>query len=94
MYFITAICKDRDNENSIRCFGYFNLALDAINAVLQNRGDIQECLYNHVVIEKIGEGIHTDPDSELWFEWDYDELKWLPINKPEWSNNIVNWSIG
>lgn len=94
MYFITAICNDNRSDyfRSARCFGYYKLALDAVQAVLENRGDMEESLYTHIVIERVGEGIHPIPDSEIWYMWQ--DEKWQQIPKPEWSKGTINWCIG
>jgi hypothetical protein len=96
MYFITAICNDSRSDyfRDTRCFGYYNTALEATTAVIENRGDLHECLYDYVVVEKIGEGIHAIPDTEFWFRWNEDMEAFNICEKPEWSNNIVNWAIG
>jgi hypothetical protein len=96
MYFITAIYRETTlgEYRESRCFGYYELALDAIRAVVGNRGDIQESLYNYAVIEKLGEGIHPSPDKEVWFEWDEDDNSWSPTDKPDWSKGITNWCLG
>jgi len=98
MYFITAICNDSRSDyfRNTRCFGYYKLALDSIKAVTENRGDMNECLYDYIVIEKIDEGIHTSPSNEIWFKWDeFDkDSRWIVTDKPAWSQGYINWSIG
>lgn len=70
MYFITSIYEPHkysiNQLHSDRCFGYYDTELKAKEAVRQNRGEMQECLYNFLVIEKIGQGIHAMAEVVQW----------------------------
>jgi hypothetical protein len=94
MYFITSIFKPepprRDGCN--RCFGYYLLEKDARRSVYLNRGNMQESLYNFIVIEKIGQGIHAMAEAVQWYEWRHN--KWTEITPPEFSVGICNYAIG
>lgn len=96
MYFITAICNDSRSDyfRDRRCFGYYALALDAIKAVTENRGDMHECLYDYLVIERVPQGIHAMPESEIWFRWNDEQNTFVVTEKPDWSQGYINWSIG
>ena len=59
---------------------------------MENRGDMHECLYDYIVIEKVGEGIHPIPNQEIWFAWK--DEGWQQTDKPEWSKGYIGWSIG
>jgi len=94
-YFITSIYdapglfvhrKDR------RTFGYFQSLDEAFKSVEENRCNMQECLYNYLVIEGIKEGIHPLVEKEHWYEWT--DNKWMPCNKPEFLKSIINFALG
>ena len=96
MYFITSIYKpERFSENQLqsnRCFGYYDTEFKAKEAVHQNRGQMQECLYNFLVIERIGQGIHRMSEAIQWYEWRDD--KWTEISPPKFSVGVINYAIG
>lgn len=76
-----------------RTFGFFFNEKSAIDAVLNNKGNLEEYLYNYLVIEKLSEGIHPRVISEIWFQWITD--RWIPIpQKPDYLKQYVNFSLG
>lgn len=97
-YFITAIAYYPDEPRYdkpykvTRTFGHYHTQIDAEIAVDENRCDMHECLYNFIVVEEIGYGIHYLGDNQAWFEWKED--KWQRTNKPTWAEGILNWAIG
>jgi hypothetical protein len=97
MYFLTTIIapKRGDEENHAfdsRTFGYFVRFPDAVAAAETNRGEMNETIYNYLVIEKIGGGIHSFTESEFWYKWA--KNKWISCQKPKWSEGMTNWAIG
>ena len=95
IYTITATYRSpEDRREETRCFGYYIDLADAINAVEQNKCDMHECLYNFIVIEKIGEGIHAMATDIKWYAWNDDKYSWEYTPKPDWSIGICNYSIG
>ena len=92
-YFITAIpyYPNESQHLNSRCFGYYPTLDGVVEAALQNRCNMHESLYNYLVIEEIGYGIHPDPIERKWFEW---LDKWVECEKPEWTIGITNWAIG
>jgi hypothetical protein len=98
MWFITSIYLEapKDNESPARAethrtFGYFSNAKEACQAVAENRCNMHECLYNYLVVENIGEGIHPLAEEEIWYKW---QDKWVPCSKPEALVGIINWALG
>ncbi len=99
MYFLTAMHVSSEAgfegvQNDDRCFGYYSDKQDAMQAADVNAADMHECLYNFLLIEKIPEGIHARAEEEVWYAWDDGLSGWVHTEKPAWSNNIINWSIG
>ena len=103
MYFITALTGLNFLYDS-RCFGYYLNKEEAITAVQENRCDLNEGIYNYIVIEKIGKGIHSITEEETWFEWfqtgEYlGEGHWEQIAKPQdtehsETEHFINYAIG
>lgn len=111
MFFVTAFFirpddspkpTDRyDPDGDHRCFGYFADKKKAIEAVEGNWGDMHECLYNHLVIEEIPEGIHAMPKNvlehkhERWYSWqgDSDTGKWTRCLRPIKFKQIIMFSL-
>jgi hypothetical protein len=68
-----------------RTFGYYFQYTDALNAIELNQCDMQEYLYQYLVLEKIGEGIHPFVIDEQWFTWNKKSKMW------ETCQNHQNW---
>ncbi|KLU61109.1 hypothetical protein CEB3_c26790 [Peptococcaceae bacterium CEB3] len=68
MYFITGLTT-LDPSHKSRCLGYYRDKQEALSAVNENRGGFDQGIYNYLVIEKIGEGIHAIVEEETWFRW-------------------------
>jgi len=102
IYLITSIFRDPHEfrKGHTRTFGYYKALLDAINAVENNYGDMQECLYNYIVIEELHEGIHSLVEKEYWYNWvgerslSENSGKWVLCEKPDWAAGTINWGIG
>lgn len=85
IYTVTAITKEGGRS---RCFGYYFGQQKAYEAALGNYGGMDECLYDYLVIEKIGPGIHAIVDSEqvFWFKWLHEkgfDGCWIACKKPQ-----------
>jgi len=66
--------------------------MDALKAVNSNRGNMEECLYDMLVVECITEGIHPDVLVEMWYMWT--DSFWTATRKPKEFEGIVNWALG
>ena len=82
-------------EKFTRTFGYYSGYQKALKAVEANTGNMCECLYNYLVMEKIGEGVHAIADDDVtWFKWNAKKNGWVPCARPEWAKGIINWALG
>lgn len=87
-------------RQSPRCFGFYYFLPFAEQAVKENRGDMEECHYSYIVIEKIGAGIHAHATDIKWYKWTYnkenfdDEPFWEQCERPkgEQFDGIVNFN--
>lgn len=113
-FFVTAIAyypndpeKKYDKPyKQTHTFGHFPTVEEAQEAVKQNYGGMDECLYNFLVIEEVAYGIYgriitADPDEpskgEWWYKWEHpdgQEGRWVPMDKPEWSFGLIGWGMG
>ncbi len=75
-----------------RTFGYHIGYEKALKAVRENHGSMHECLYEYLVMECIGEGVHALCEKEEWFKWK--DRRWMPCRKPWWAKGMVNWALG
>lgn len=80
-------------------FGYFETKQQALNAVLSSGDCLHEMLYQYLVIEEIGPGIHPIPakwdgSNQLWFEWNEPLNKWDAIEKPPATKHIILFALG
>lgn len=100
IWFITALTinnKKTKGESLVgtsRVFGFFEEHVKALRAVVNDTGNMHECLYSHIVLEGIYEGIHPEVVAEEWFEWDQLNGCWRSCDKPKELEHIVNFSIG
>jgi len=103
-WFLTSIAPKEDlvppKKNRCRAsrtFGFFNTYTEAYGAVMTNMGNMQECLYEYLVLEYIEPGIHPDVHVEQWFVWNRNARGWDLVGdgiKPEEFVGIVNWALG
>jgi len=77
-----------------RVFGWFKDLKRAKKAVETNECDMEECLYNYIIIEEMKPGIHCHVIKEHWYKWNVRKRKWLPILKPKKLAGIINFTIG
>lgn len=78
----TSLDDKINSTDSRRCIGYYENKSDAIRAVIDNKGEMHECLYNYIVIEEIPSGVWASTISETWYEWNFPEKRWEKIDKP------------
>lgn len=91
MYFITSIVSDEKFRHK-RTFGYALDLSTATDYVDCNAGNMQECLYDYLLIEKIGPGICSEAEQIAWYKWEYPH--WVKCKRPIEFSHVVNWSIG
>lgn len=77
---------------STRTFGFYKEYSDALSAVLTNRCNMHEGLYEYLIMEKMKEGIHPLAEEENWFKWKNN--KWVSCRKPSKFSGIINWALG
>lgn len=84
-FFLTALCLDMGELSSSRCFGFYPDEDEARDAVTENRGNMQESLYTHLVIETLTPGIHPDAREVAWYRWEEPEGepgRWVESHRP------------
>lgn len=93
MFFVTVVETVDGQYSSSRCWGYYHELEDAKKAVLENHTDIHECCYDWAVIEEVPYGVLPIGTKEIvWYHWEDDAYR--EVEKPKFSERIVNWSIG
>jgi hypothetical protein len=95
-WFITAIYSNIRSKNDIRCFGFFNNYNDAYDAIVNNKGDLHEALYEYLVVEYIEQGIHPEIIIEKWWAWNMNMNEWIELEKRpfEFEKYGSNWALG
>jgi hypothetical protein len=99
-WFITAIESQKEGVSNAeyftkhppRTFGFYAEYSDAVVAILANTMNMHECIYDYIVLEKIGEGIHPQTEEEYWFKWN--GSKWEMCEKPAFVCFICNFALG
>lgn len=103
MFFITAIISTesliRNAESQphlkymrTRTFGYYPKLILAEDAVRENHGGLNECLYSFIVIEEIKPGVHAEAIDWCWYRWKHPQ--WVTCTKPDEFKQITNWALG
>ncbi len=111
-WFITAICSRKTMESlrekspnrdpkflpsRSRTFGFYNSYNEAYKAVEENRGSMEECVYDYIIMEYIEAGIHPMVHATDWWAWDTNERKWVYLPMDQWPiefQGICNWALG
>lgn len=77
-----------------RTFGYFSTLARTEEALRDNEGGMDECLFHYALVEEFEEGIHPEAKSMRWYR--YNERTWIPCEdpRPEEDQNIFNYAIG
>jgi len=87
IHLITALTK---NGRISRTFGYYATEAEALEAVKENRGGMDECLYEYAVIEAVPPGIFASAEATHWFQWA--NQAWTPCECP--FPHVTNFGIG
>lgn len=90
IFFVTALSSN--SKIASRCFGFFWNEERALNAIRNNEGGMQESLFDYLVLEKGGAGIHPDLEKVSWYEWL--DAGWVKIDEPEEFESTVNFALG
>lgn len=80
-----------------RLVGFYCILDDAIEAVLSNRCDMWETIYNYVIIEKVYEGMYgsaTYGSETWWFKWNKELGKYEPMEQPEFTKVFCGFTMG
>ena len=84
-----------------RCWGWFMNLADAKKSVEMNSGDMYECEYLWVVIEKVRSGICSGgytPEQMQWYFYIphkvYSKGHWAPCKQPKWAKQVCGFTIG
>jgi hypothetical protein len=98
IWFVTSIylahAEDKESPWRAEAKRTFLTEEEALDAVAQNRGNMHECLYNYLVIERTPSGIHALAESEQWYQWNETDNKWAFCTKPTMLEGIISWAVG
>jgi hypothetical protein len=94
IFLVTVLFLNGEKIEYDRCFGFFFNVENAKNAVENNRCDMHESLYNHIVIEEVGEGISPEVKEIQWYKWDNKKNNYIECTKPKKIENVFNFGIG
>lgn len=92
---VIAYNKEHDEykfKSDKRTFGYYYGWDAALKAVQENRGNMHECLYDYLVMERIGKGIHALATDVQWFRWG--GSSWVACRRPTALQGLTNWALG
>lgn len=90
-YTVTTI----QESSRVRCVGWFQTKKDAIEVIVENHGNINECgYYPYAVIEEVKPGLYNFDRKEIWFAWDFDKQQYIKCDKPDKFMKTICYSMG
>ena len=81
-------------ERPQRTFGFFERYHEAFLAIKNNIGNMQEMLYDYIVLECIEPGIHSKVSAKEWYGWNMDEKRWVHTECPKEFEVVTNFAVG
>jgi hypothetical protein len=103
-WFLTSIIGKENSQyesvpesklNNQRTFGFYDDYRHAYLAVERNYANMEECLYDYLVMEYMEEGIHPTVHAEYWWQWNKEINCWKSLQeKPKEFVGIVNFALG
>ena len=97
---ITTLEKIEPNDDYLALFGdqrvvgWYPEYSIAVEAVRENRLDINEEMYDYAVVEEMEPGLYPNVVQRQFFEYDRNSDSYLEIEEPECVKQIVNFGIG
>ena len=91
IYIITSV--EGKLGGSCRCWRFFHLLKDAKMCVKENRGEMNECFYEYLIIEEINEKMYN-LNKEYWYRWQNKDRKWIEVEKPEIFKGVICFGMG
>lgn len=84
--------KKMDEEYRSRLVSFYRALDTAKRCVEEDWPHFDECgYYNYIVIEGLSEGCYPGlGENEWWYRYDYDNHKWIPSERPQAVNGLVN----
>lgn len=86
--------------NDSSAWGFYHTLAEAESAVADDLGSMSDCLYTHLVIERVEPGIIAHPEVVQWYEWispctfGYETDHWAACPPPLWAEHMSGFGIG
>lgn len=77
-----------------RVWAWYPTFEEACEVVAENVSDLQECLYELALIERVPAGLFVMPRREWWFRWNLAEERWESCAKPDDYARTLGFSMG
>ena len=99
IYTLTTTIGDWGKEGATcnkRVWGFYFTEEKARNAIVENIGNMQDCMYDYLVLERWpAEGVIAMADQEIWFCWNESSGGWQEIHdKPAFAKGVQCWAMG
>lgn len=92
MIFTITTITDNSPERLERTWGFYLSEQSARHAVFRNLGNMEDSLYDYLIIEEVEPGVIAMTKKEIWFKWDVN--KWQPCNQPDFAKHLTGWAMG
>ena len=103
-FFVTVVYTGKDSfedskevwhKKSSRCWGYTDTFKKAEDAVLANYTDMNECMYQWVIIEEHVMDVFAICTGRFqWYHWNRSSEGYERCQQPDWAKSICHWGIG
>ncbi len=99
IYLVTVLTdheRKRKGGPTSRLWGWYPTFDEAEKSILENHGDLFECLYDYAVIESLAPGVQRIAKVEKWYKADWEHRTGpnhptiAPCEAPSWSLNLFN----
>ena len=93
-YFITTFQSYNDyGINQSRCWGFYDLFIEAQNVVINNVSDIYENTYHYAIIEEYEMGIFGATLNRWFYKYNPENKKYEPMSEPEQLKHFIGFAL-
>lgn len=92
IYLLTVFTSDGKRK---RVWGWYPTYDEAETAILEDHGSMSECVYEWLVMERVGPGVGAIAEVCQWSKWG--ERGWSLLttgDMPTWAKRVCNFGMG
>jgi hypothetical protein len=82
------------NFGTERVVGYYRTLNDAMKAVGENAGDINEKTYDYALVETVREGVYPCSEERIFFKFNYEKDGYEKMKEPAFMAHFCGLTMG